>query len=210
MNRLRAGITGILLLGSGMLAAQVTPKSKAIDITSTFKPVLREASKINLNASPPATDSTRPALSYTIPVQNLFFTYQPAALKPVALQMDSLTAWKYSNYIKVGAGNVHLPSLGRSRLHNSVYLQSLAGCLPAVFCLAAVGRGRLEVRDDGAFGPIIAMAGLNQLLQRACDGAHFFHAQLKVFQMLGCQTAHIARGAAPIAPEREQGANLFQ
>ena len=70
---------------------------------------MREASKINLNAAPPAVDSTRPGLNYNIPVQNLFFTYQPAELKPVALPIDSLTAWQYSNFIKVGIGNVHQP-----------------------------------------------------------------------------------------------------
>src|SRR5688572_25759351 len=85
------------------------PKKKTIDITSTFKPVLREAAKINFNAAPPIADTTRPRLSYTIPVQNLMFAYQPANLKPVALQVDSLNAWEYSNYVKAGIGNVHQP-----------------------------------------------------------------------------------------------------
>ncbi|HYF31447.1 MAG TPA: hypothetical protein VD993_10045 [Chitinophagaceae bacterium] len=85
------------------------PKKKTIDITSTFKPVLREAVKINFNAVPPVADTTRPRLSYNIPTQNLLFAYQPADLKPVALHVDSLTAWEYSNYIKAGIGNVHQP-----------------------------------------------------------------------------------------------------
>ncbi len=91
--------------------AQDTSKRKTIEITSTFKPVLREAAKINFNAAPPSVDSSRPVLKYDIPTQNLLFTYQPAAINPVALQMDSLSAWKYSNYIKAGAGNVHIPFL---------------------------------------------------------------------------------------------------
>jgi tetratricopeptide (TPR) repeat protein len=90
--------------------AQDTSKRKTIEITSTFKPVLREAAKINFNAAPPSVDSSRPLLNYSIPVQNLFFTYQPASINPVALPMDSLSAWQYSNYVKVGAGNVHIPS----------------------------------------------------------------------------------------------------
>lgn len=85
------------------------PKKKTIDITSTFKPVLREAVKINFNAAPLVSDTTRPRLTYSIPAQNLMFAYQPADLKPVALQVDSLTAWEYSNYIKAGIGNVHQP-----------------------------------------------------------------------------------------------------
>lgn len=89
--------------------AQDTTKKKSIDITSTFKPVLREASKINFNAAPPVVDSSRPKLNYTIPSQNLFFSYQPAELKPVALSIDSLVSWDYSNFIKVGIGNVHQP-----------------------------------------------------------------------------------------------------
>ncbi len=109
-NRLRLFYCGIGLLCLTAAQAQEPPaKSKTIDITSTFKPVLREASKINFNAAPPAVDSSKPRLTYTIPVQNLYFTYMPAELKPVALQMDSITAWQYSNYIKVGVGNVHMP-----------------------------------------------------------------------------------------------------
>ncbi len=103
-------LLGFLCCGAGIAAfAQDTTKRKTIDITSTFKPVLREASKINFNAVPPVADTGRPRLSYAIPVQNLFFSYQPAELKPVALQMDSITAWQYSNFIKVGIGNVHQP-----------------------------------------------------------------------------------------------------
>jgi hypothetical protein len=71
--------------------------------------VLREAAKVNFNAAPPVADTTRPRLSYNLPAENLFFTYQPAELKPVALEVDSAGAWPYSNFIKVGIGNVHQP-----------------------------------------------------------------------------------------------------
>ena len=99
----------IILGGVAMVAAQDTAKKKTLDITSTFKPVLREASKINFNAAAPVVDSSRPKLNYTIPAQNIFFAYQPAELKPVALSIDSVEAWQYSNYIKIGVGSVHLP-----------------------------------------------------------------------------------------------------
>ncbi|HEY4060706.1 MAG TPA: hypothetical protein VGM30_02340 [Puia sp.] len=89
--------------------AQDTTKRRSIDITSSFKPVLREAVKINFNAAPPVADTSRPRLTYTIPAQYLFLSYQPADMKPVALQRDSLTPWENYNYIKVGVGNVHLP-----------------------------------------------------------------------------------------------------
>jgi hypothetical protein len=89
--------------------AQDSTKKKTIEITSSFKPVLREAVKIIFNATPPSIDSAKPKLTYTIPQKNLILNYQPAPIKPVALQSDSTSAWKYSNYIKVGVGNVHLP-----------------------------------------------------------------------------------------------------
>src|SRR6195952_4056126 len=86
-----------------------TGKKRTIDITSSFKPVLREAVKINFNAAAPVVDSSRPKLTYNIPQQNLLLGYLPAQLKPVALQIDSINPWKYSDYVKVGAGNVHIP-----------------------------------------------------------------------------------------------------
>ncbi len=91
--------------------AQDTTKKKTIDITSTFKPVLREPSKVNFNAAPLVSDTTPPVLKYNIPAENLLFTYQPADLKPLTLDEEGAGEWAYSNYIKAGIGNVHLPYL---------------------------------------------------------------------------------------------------
>jgi hypothetical protein len=91
------------------LKAQDTTKRRTIDITSSFKPVLREAVKINFNAAPPAPDTARPRLVYNIPSQYLFLSYQPGEMKPVALQRDSLSPWENYNYIKIGVGNIHIP-----------------------------------------------------------------------------------------------------
>ena len=99
-----------ILAGSlGYLHAQDTTKRKTIDITSSFKPVLREAVKINFNAAPPVADTSKPRLTYTIPAQFLFLTYQPGEMKPVAFQGDTLKPWENYNYIKIGVGNIHLP-----------------------------------------------------------------------------------------------------
>lgn len=98
-----------LALCSVTAFAQDTSKRRTIDITSTFKPVLREASKLNFHASPVVADTTPPQLKYNIPVENLFFRYQPAELKPVSLEPDSLGNWAYSNFIRLGFGNVHQP-----------------------------------------------------------------------------------------------------
>src|SRR5690349_5168480 len=103
-------VFGICLLGlSVCVHAQDTTKRKTINITSTFKPVLRDAAKVNFNAAPPVADTARPKLTYSIPSQFLFLNYQPAALNPVALHVDSTLSWRNDNYIKVGFGNVHAP-----------------------------------------------------------------------------------------------------
>jgi hypothetical protein len=98
------------LSGWGLyLRAQDTTKRRTIDITSSFKPVLREAVKINFNAAPPQADTSKPRLSYNIPAQYLFLMYHPGEMKPVAFQGDTLKPWENYNYIKVGVGNVHFP-----------------------------------------------------------------------------------------------------
>lgn len=103
----------LLLLGvwcaGSYVRAQDTTKRRTIDITSSFKPVLREAVKINFNAAPPAVDTSHPHLVYNIPSQYMFLSYQPGEMKPVALQRDTMTPWVNNNYIKLGFGNVVLP-----------------------------------------------------------------------------------------------------
>src|SRR6185295_19063477 len=99
----------LLMLVSLGAQAQDTTKRKTINITSTFKPALKNTAKLNFNADAPLIDTTRPVLKYNLPIQFLSLIYQPAGLNPVALPSDSLKNWNNDNYIKVGAGNVHLP-----------------------------------------------------------------------------------------------------
>jgi hypothetical protein len=98
---------GILLVGYSASAQDTT--GKKVRITSTFKPVLKEAAKINFNAAPPTTDTSRPRLQYNIPNQNLNFAFQPGTLKPLALMIDTGGRWDNDNYIKVGFGNFATP-----------------------------------------------------------------------------------------------------
>ena len=86
-----------------------TPKT--VTITSSFKPTLRNAAKINFTASAPISDSTRIPLTYNIPAQNLFFSYQPIAIKPLALNIDSGFHWENDKYVKAGFGNYATPYL---------------------------------------------------------------------------------------------------
>jgi hypothetical protein len=102
--------TTLFLVACAVVNAQPdTGKKKTVDITSTFKPVLREAAKINFNAAPPVTDTTRPKLQYNLPNQNLLFTYQPGTLKPLALQIDSGGRWDNNSYVKAGFGSLKTP-----------------------------------------------------------------------------------------------------
>lgn len=86
-----------------------TTKPQNVTVTSSYKPVLREAAKINFTAANAPADTARPKLFYTIPSQNLFFTYDPSPLKPLALSIDSFIAWQNHNYLKVGYGNFATP-----------------------------------------------------------------------------------------------------
>jgi len=89
--------------------AQKDSTKRSVDITSAFKPVLRESAKINFNASPPTADTARPRLQYDIPSPNLLFAYQPGSLKPLALQVDTNAKWDNHSYIKAGFGSLKTP-----------------------------------------------------------------------------------------------------
>ncbi len=89
--------------------AQDTSGKRGVNITSTFKPSLKEAAKINFNASPPVTDTTRPVLQYNLPNQNLNFSFQPGSLKPLALQVDTGGKWSNESYVKLGYGSLKTP-----------------------------------------------------------------------------------------------------
>lgn len=91
------------------LHAQDTTRRQTIQITSSYKPSLRNTVKINLYASPITPDTSRPRLAYYIPPQNLFFAYQPVALKPLSLQTDTSLKLGGRNELKVGYGNLSTP-----------------------------------------------------------------------------------------------------
>lgn len=84
-------------------------RRQTIEITSSYKPVLKNTVKINLYASPITADTSRPRLSYKVPPQNLFFTYQPVALRPLALDIDTSMHLGDRNQLKVGFGSFTTP-----------------------------------------------------------------------------------------------------
>ncbi|MFP5040390.1 hypothetical protein [Parasediminibacterium sp. JCM 36343] len=87
------------------------PSQNEVVITSSFKPSLRNAAKINFTAATPLLDTTLLQLTYNIPSQNLFFSYEPVPLKPLALAPDSALAWNHDQYVKLGYGNYASPYL---------------------------------------------------------------------------------------------------
>ena len=84
---------------------------KVVTVTSAFKPSLRNAAKINFIAATPIIDTTRIPLTYNIPSQNLFFSYQPVAIKPLELSIGTGFHWENDQYIKAGYGNYATPYL---------------------------------------------------------------------------------------------------
>lgn len=88
-----------------------TLPDKTVVITSAFKPSLRNAAKINFNAASPVMDTVRMSLQYTVPSQQLFFSYDPVPVKPLALDIDSTISFDNHAYVKVGYGNFQTPYL---------------------------------------------------------------------------------------------------
>lgn len=104
-----------LLLALGIVSSVTVQAQKdtigkgGVEIVSSFKPVLREAAKINFDASAPDADTTKAKLTYNIPNQNLLFAYQPGTLKPLALDVDSTGIFDNNSYIKAGFGSLRTP-----------------------------------------------------------------------------------------------------
>ena len=108
MRSITIALIGLFVLNA-TAQAQDTIRKREVSVTSTFKPELKPAAKINLDATPPYADTTRPRLQYDIPNQNLLFAYQPGTLKPLALGVDTAGTWPVWNYAKVGYGSLSTP-----------------------------------------------------------------------------------------------------
>lgn len=109
MNAKKLFPLAVLLFVCPHLVAQDTTHSGTIKITSTYKPHLRNVVKIDLVATPPGADTARPRLAYSIPAQNLFFSYNPAVLAPATLSIDTAVLLGTRNYVKAGFGSYTTP-----------------------------------------------------------------------------------------------------
>lgn len=81
----------------------------AIQITSAYKPVLRNAVKSDFSASPLPADTVRRVQPYQIPAQNLFFAYEPVTMPSLALAPDTSMNLGSRNFVKIGYGNLATP-----------------------------------------------------------------------------------------------------
>lgn len=94
---------------ASMFAQRDTTRKQSIDIISAYKPVLRNAVKINFSGSQLIADTSRNVSPYNIPAQNLFYAYQPISLKPLALGQDTNLYLGNRRYLKAGFGNNSTP-----------------------------------------------------------------------------------------------------
>ena len=78
---------------------------KVVTIVSAFRPQLKNVAKIGFLNATAMVDTNSVLLSYQVPSQNLSFQYQPIALVPRAIKIDSMTALKQSANLKIGMGN---------------------------------------------------------------------------------------------------------
>ncbi len=78
---------------------------KVVTIISAFKPQLKNVAKIGFLNATALVDTNSVLLSYQVPSQNLSFQYQPIALVPRAIKIDSVNAIKKSANVKIGVGN---------------------------------------------------------------------------------------------------------
>ncbi|MFM2015720.1 MAG: hypothetical protein RIQ51_1210 [Bacteroidota bacterium] len=78
---------------------------KVVTIVSAFRPQLKNVAKIGFLNATAMVDTSSVLLSYQVPSQNLSFQYQPIALIPRAIKIDSMTALRQSANLKIGMGN---------------------------------------------------------------------------------------------------------
>ena len=95
---------------------QAKPKAdtiapRTVTITAAFKPSLKTTSKVNFSAATPLPDTSRQVLQYDVPAQNITFSYQSPALKPLAENIDTAIHWENRSFIKAGYGNYTTPYL---------------------------------------------------------------------------------------------------
>ena len=68
--------------------AKAQDTSGVVTITSAYRPVIRNAVKINFTANPVIIDTVRRVEPYRVPDKGLVFSYVPVAMKPIDINKD--------------------------------------------------------------------------------------------------------------------------
>lgn len=155
---------------SASVIAQPGKEQQTINITTTFKPVLRNALKINLSGSQLKTDTTVSVRPYVIPSQNLFYAYQPVAIHPLALKQDTSLYLGNRNYVKAGFGNYTTPyaEAGLSFGDGNTYLANFYGRYIS-------SKGKIANQNYGLFDARAAGSYFTDKLEIAADVSTFQH-----------------------------------
>lgn len=112
---------------------------KVVTIVSAFKPQLKNVAKIGFLNATAVVDTNSVLLSYQVPSQNLSFQYQPIALVPRAIKIDSMISLRQSANLKIGMGNYFnqfiqlegaLVDQKAQQHHLSILSESIAGPHP--------------------------------------------------------------------------------
>lgn len=131
-------LTSITSLPIKKISTDTIPE-KVVNIVSAFKPQLKNVAKIGFLNATAVVDTNSVLLSYQVPSQNLSFQYQPIALVPRAIKIDSLIALKQSANLKIGMGNYYnqfiqlegaLVDQKAQQHHVSIQSESIAGPHP--------------------------------------------------------------------------------
>jgi hypothetical protein len=86
-----------------------TLAQQTIEISSAYKPVVRSAAKIQLTAALLKADTSKSLRPYVVPSQNLFYSYLPITLKPIALDKEEGPELGVRNFVKAGIGTLRTP-----------------------------------------------------------------------------------------------------
>lgn len=121
-----------------------TSKPDVVVLYSAFKPTLRTAAKINFTAATPFTDTVRTTQKYVVPAQNLFFSYQPVPIKPLALFVDSSYSWINNGYVKAGFGGYSTPFLETAWSFGDGKKK-----LTSVYAMHTSSKGKLDFQQFG-------------------------------------------------------------
>ena len=82
-----------------------TLKGETIEINQSYKPQIADAIRPAIEPEFPVADTTRPVLSYAVPLNNLIYVYHRIPLQPLELVLDTMTL-PYPNYVSLGGGNL--------------------------------------------------------------------------------------------------------